>query len=522
MSKWGKIGFLVSGLSLLVLFVTRLILGGWMDLLWVPFGLFCGAFVMAVAVDYKFYFDFLSMRTTKHGMNMGVLILLSVILLVAINFLGTRFDKTFDMTKEKLNTLSEPTLQALGGLDDDLKLLVFYRGTDDKELRGQLKQNFQTYVDANPRVKIQFMDALLEVEAAKKYLESQRFAVVLDYKGKRAQIDEPYDEEKTTSAIFKVTAKEDKTIYFLTGHGERDIDGDGGENIKMFAENLRSDGYKVAKLNTMAGEKLPPPPAVVVIAGPRSPLLDGELDGLREFARAGGHLLILADPGEKHNLALLTKSVGVEFRNNYILNEFDNLEQLGPQAALGADYDRNSDITKKFFLGGRVMGSIFMLASEVARAGDASTELTFKDIVKTTPKAYVSNQPKPVKNPEPRSVTIGVSVSGPVTALAKKVGDEAAKKDGDKKADFSAVVFGDSDFMSNQYIRLGANRDLAMNTVAYLANDANHISVRPKTPEATPLELTTTKEIVVILAGLSLPLCLIILSGFFWYRRRNL
>src|ERR1700689_2294399 len=106
MSKWGKISYLVSGLSLLMLLVARLILGGWIEYLWAPFVISIATFVFALAVDYKFYLEFLSMRTTKHGMNMGALIGLCLVLIVALNYLGTRFDKSFDMTKEKLNTLS--------------------------------------------------------------------------------------------------------------------------------------------------------------------------------------------------------------------------------------------------------------------------------------------------------------------------------------------------------------------------------------------------------------------------------
>src|SRR5262245_16350943 len=160
MSKWGKISFLISGLSLLVLLTARLILQGWLDFLYAPLIVAVVGFVLALAVDFKFYLEFLTLKTTKHGMNMGVMIVLSFVLLVAVNFLGVRFDKTFDFTKEKINTLSDQTQQAVKGLDDELKILVFYRGTDDKELRGQLKSNFQSYMDLSPKIKMSFIDAL--------------------------------------------------------------------------------------------------------------------------------------------------------------------------------------------------------------------------------------------------------------------------------------------------------------------------------------------------------------------------
>lgn len=88
MSKLAKILWLVSGLSLMALLTIRYILGGWeTDWMYLPLGLFVICFFVALVVDYKFYFEFLTLKTTKHGMNMGVLILLVMALLVSVNFL---------------------------------------------------------------------------------------------------------------------------------------------------------------------------------------------------------------------------------------------------------------------------------------------------------------------------------------------------------------------------------------------------------------------------------------------------
>ncbi len=514
MSKWGKICYLVGGLSLLVMLVARLLLQGWIDYLFVPFFIGIAAVLGALIIDYKFYLEFFTMKTTKRGMNMGVIILLALVLIVAVNFLGVQFDHSFDMTKEKLNTLSDQSIEALKNLKGDLKILVFYRGGEDKDLRVQLRQNFEIYTDASSKVKLRFVDALTNPDLAKQYLEHQRFAVMVDYDGRRVQIDDPYNEEKTTSAILKVEEKTQKTIYFLTGHGERSIDGAEQENIKGFAEALREDGYRVAAIDLMKGDKLPPPPGVVVIDGPHSAFLDAELDELRKFAEAGGRLMICIDPGLSHNLAQLTNSFGVEFHNNYVINEFEQLNELGPLAALGGEYDRQSPITKKFYEGGRVMGSIFMIASEVTAAHSAPSGLTIANLVSSSPQAYVSNDPKPSKNPERRVVTLAVSVHGAL--------DAAAKNPTPAQKNFEAVVFGDSDFTDNTFFRFGANKDLAMNSVSWLADDMSHISIRPKVPEATPLELTSTKQIIFLLSGLGMPLAFVVLGGFFWYRRRSL
>ena len=62
---------------------------------------------------------------------------------------------------------------------------------------------------------------------------------------------------------------------------------------------------------------------------------------------------------------------------------------------------------------------------------------------------------------------------------------------------------------------------MALNTMAYLARESDLISIRPKDPVGTKLIMTTTQKGVVVVAGISLPLVLLIFSGVFWYRRRN-
>ena len=52
------------------------------------------------------------------------------------------------------------------------------------------------------------------------------------------------------------------------------------------------------------------------------------------------------------------------------------------------------------------------------------------------------------------------------------------------------VVYGDSDFASNLYYQQAANGNLFMNTVTWLAQDENFISIRPKDPQDRRLTMT--------------------------------
>lgn len=507
MSKWGKISYLICGLSILVLFVARFILQGWIDYLYVPMVVSIVAFVAALVVDFRFYIDFLSMKTTKHGMNMGVMILLSLVLVVAVNFLGVRFDKTFDVTKEKINSLSEQSIGIVKALKEDLHVRIFYKGKSLKERAKEIKADFRMYESFGPFIKVQTVDANADVETAKKYLaSSEAFAAIIEYKGRRLPIlgeggpDRPvYQERNITSAIMKITREQPMSIYFLTGHGEKDIDQSGIDGIKSFAEALRNDGYTVAKLNLLVGDKLPAPPAVLALVGPRTSYTENEIEQIRNFATNGGHLFVAIDPGEKHSLALLTKSFGVEFRNNYILNEVSGTDE-GLIGAVGFEFDSASEVTKLLAQGRSL--AIFPYASELAKAPDAPSEYTFRDIVKSHPRAYTAPTPMAAKGEPVRKVsTIAMTVKG---------------------GKFSGVFFGDSDFLVNGNIQKFMHFDLAINSVAFLFDDEVNLTIRPKNMEATPLQITRDKGIFIIMAGVSLPLCLIILSGLFWYRRRNL
>lgn len=515
MSKLGKIGYLICGLSLVILIVARLILGGWINYLYVPLGLGAASFLMALIVDYKFYLDVFSMRTTKHGMNMGTLILMALALVVAVNYGGKRFDKTADLTEGKLHSLSEQSEKALKDLRSNVKIRVFYKGADQKDQRQRAKESLQVYLDASPKLSIEFINSLVDVKTAKEYLKSfDQLTVVAEMDGKRVQIDEPMDEEKVTAALLKLNKTEEKTIYFLTGHGERNLDNSGPEGLSELKTALQGSAFTVEKLNLLKGDAMPKTGSVIAIVGPKTQILQNELDEIRKFAREGGSLFLGFDPGENHQGALLTKSLGIEFKNNYVFNDKVRLLGVGMAAILGMVFDPDSDITKAF--AGTDNYSLFFLGSEVTRATDANSDLVIRDIVKTEGSAFaVDRIDRQATNVDRREYVLGITAQG---SLQKPEGSDALTKG----PEFRGAFFGDSDFTTNQILFQGVNRDLVLNTFAFLAKEDGLISIRPKRPAGTEMTLTENQRYGTIVAGVSLPLLLIILSGVLWFRRKGL
>ncbi len=130
------ISYYLAALSLIVAIVLRLTTGMWLninDLFVALAGAFLG---FAVFKDFALYRDFLTMRTTKHGMSMGLTIVLAVVSLVCINFLANRHNKTWDVTQEKLNSLSDQSVKVAKSLQSDLEVKVFYKGGAAQEERS--------------------------------------------------------------------------------------------------------------------------------------------------------------------------------------------------------------------------------------------------------------------------------------------------------------------------------------------------------------------------------------------------
>ena len=116
----------------------------------------------------------------------------------------------------------------------------------------------------------------------------------------------------------------------------------------------------------------------------------------------------------------------------------------------------------------------------------------------------------------------GIDIKGPVAlgAVSTKAiaGDDKEKKYG-KEA--RVVVIGDSDFANNTYIRMQRNGDLFLNTVSWLAEDEDLISVRPKSQENRTVQMTEGRSTLLKwLSLIFLPGSILIMGIVVWVRRR--
>jgi len=147
--------------------------------------------------------------------------------------------------------------------------------------------------------------------------------------------------------------------------------------------------------------------------------------------------------------------------------------------------------------------------------------------VETSPKSWAESDVKALltsgqvsldeaKGDKKGPVSIAAAVSAPSTEPAKP--GEAA--DG-PKPETRVVVFGDSDFVATSGLGIQGNRDLFLNTVGWLSQQENLISIRPKSPNDSRITLTATQQTNIMLLSLLIIPAFIFGSGVYsWWRRR--
>ena len=508
MSRFGKVFWFIAGLSVLILGITRFIIGGWIDILYIPLSSFLLFFVLGLIFDFKFYLEIFTAKTTKRGLNLSVAISLFIVILVSINYLGVRYNVFWDATDSKLNSVALETKKILDDLKAPIFFKIFYRGKQDTRSQTRLRDFLAIYKRVSRTVNIEFIDAYVENEVAQKYLKdvSRMTGPVffIEYKNKKVKVKSPFEEAEVTSAIVQAVQSKSAVVYFLEGHGERKLDVEDVAGLSQLKEQLLAFSISPRTLNLIQTNSIPKDADILAIVGSKGPLLTNELKLVRNFVKSGKNLFIAVDPGQGHNLALLTKSFGIGFQNNYILNDRLQIQGRGRAGALGLIFSQGSEITRDLGEEGAQKLAVFDLASSLLLEKTQGRSSSF--LVKSAPNSYAFHSLGRAAGKEFKSFDIGAI---------------SVKSSSGSKVASSVVVFGDSDFLSNKDFNLGLNADLALNSFQYLNQNKKLINIKPKKPKGTQLHLTQATTNIIIVVGLFLPIIFFAWAAFLWFRRRN-
>lgn len=454
--------------------------------------------------------ELFGLRQTKYGANAILAILAVLGILVLINFIFYKENVRFDLTKNKKYSLSDQTKKVLSQVNQDIKITAFYQSSAKDEVANLLKE----YQAQNKKLKVEFIDPDTKPAEAKKYGVERYGTLILEMGDKKQEVVES-TESDITSAILKLVKKEKKNIYFLTGHGEKSIDTTDERGYSNIKDKLLKENYQVKVLNLITKPEIPKDVSVLIIAGPQKRILDKEKELLGKFLNDGGKIYFLLDPKSETKsdigLADLLSKWGIEWNDNLVIDPAKYfLEDVG------------TVVIDKWFLHKiteKLPGVFFPGVSKVATKKDAPKDLTVESLAKSSGSSWLEI------NTGTRQVKFdsGKDEKGPVSVMAaveKKKDDKKENKN--KKAGTRIVVTGDSDFAVNSFAEILSNQDLFINSIAWLAEEEELISIRPKAPEDRKVALTGGQaKAVFYLTVIGMPLVVIVGGILMWVKRKR-
>jgi ABC-type uncharacterized transport system involved in gliding motility auxiliary subunit len=314
-------------------------------------------------------------------------------------------------------------------------------------------------------------------------------------------------EEDITGAIIKVTQDKVKTVCFVTGHGEKSLTDDGEDGYSHLDAGLKKENYVTRTLNLVSENGVASDCSVVVIAGPTQQFFPQEAEMLNQYLAGSGKGLILVDPQTDPKLGEIFQAWNTNVGDNVVIDSsgVGSLLGAGPAIPLVTTFGE-SPITKNF---ARSM-TFFPLARTVSIADKSKTDPQIVELLKTSPQSFTVPNLKQGQN----KLTFNPDTAGPlslgVAASRKAEGGEAR-----------VVVIGNSTFAANPYVGLQKNGDLFYNTIDWLAQDENLISIRPKSQTNRRVTLTQGQSSALTWLDLIILPGIVIFSGvYIWWKRR--
>ncbi|MBI4455694.1 MAG: GldG family protein [Acidobacteria bacterium] len=441
-------------------------------------------------------------RAVRYGSAASAIILILLGILGLVNFLGYRHSKRFDLTENQLFSLSDQSKKVAQNLKMDVTVNGFF-----KDNAPSFADLMEEYRSAGKRIHYAVVDPQTDPGKAKEF-GVQKFGDVVVTSGSKKERIESATEESITNAIIKVTREKNKTLYFMSGHGERDINSDDAGGLAMARQKLESQNYDVKTLTLATEKTIPIDAAVVAIVGPRFSLLLPEVEALQNYANQGGKILLLADPETKPGLESFLKPKGIELDDDVVLDVsgIGQLFGMGPAAPLITHYEGHP-ITEGF----EGTMTFFPLSCSISTPSATEQGFSTQVLLKTNPSSWGETDLKVGS----AKFDAGKDRQGPLN-----LGVAATKAIDDKQA--RMVVIGDSDFATTAYFGNQRNGDLFLNAVSWLAEDADLMAIRPRNPQSRRLNLSIAEAnflfyfAVVLMPGVALAAGIAV-----WWKRRS-
>jgi gliding-associated putative ABC transporter substrate-binding component GldG len=499
-------------------------------------------------------------------------------IIVLVNILSVYFFTRFDLTKDRLYTLSDASKNLVKNLDDKLTIKAFFSedlpapyNNNRRFLKDQL-DDYRAYSKGNLQYEFVSVDEEKTGPEAQKYgippvqvqvvkedkmeVKKAYMGLVFLYEDKQETIPviQSLDnlEYEISSIIKRLTSSNMQRIGLASGHGEPSP-----QEIKNIFQ-LLSKQYQVIPVELKGSNPIPADINALLVISPDKKFSEPEKFQIDQYIMKGGKAAFMlnkfkADLKQQFAQPLdlgmddMLLNYGVKVNNDIVIDAIcasvTVMQQAGgltfqnqipyPAIPVANEFNENVSMVK----GLKNVVFFFISSLDTAQGAKGGSKSTV--FIKSSRKSgrlndfmYIDPTIKyPEKNYNESGIPLAVTIEGSLKSFyaGKPVPQDTSNPVSntaqimEKSPSTRIVVMGDGDFMKDEYLGSKDNLLLLQNIVDYLVDDIGLISIR--TRQTTPLMLEQTSEgtkKALKYGSVLIPPALVIIYGLFRWRMRNI
>ena len=470
-------------------------------------------------------------KRVRYGGFAAFVTLAAIVVLLVINLIFQQLPAEVDMTKNRLFSLSEQTLELIHSLQQDVTIYALYSpGRESPNVIDVL----QKYVRASNKIRLEYIDPDKNPVFLKKYAaegENLSNGTIIFESGDIFKVIASFDlydvtysqqgeaqvmgfkaEQRFTNALLYVTSGVTPKIYVLGGHSEYTLTQLG------LLQTVERENFDIEQLNLLTTPEVPEDADIVLIMSPEFDLTEREANALSTYLEdRNGSALFFFD----YNDADLTHfndvlaSFGVRIGKGIVMESDRNLLYSPDNPLFIAPKLLDHDITKPLMSDNLTVLMPNNLPVETLDIVKRNVDI--QPLMQTSDSSWIRtnlDNSSMLKQPS--------DVPGPVNlavAISKKK-SEMSEPEG-----YRIVVAGNASFIGSisYFGNLKPNIDFFLNSLAWLNKRTDSISVRSKSLFEFPLRMSATMQLVY--AGifvLLIPIGILVAGLVVWLRRRHL
>ena len=466
------------------------------------------------------------------GTNTLLLIAILIAVVILINSAVQSLELTpIDCTSNKEYTLTNESKERVANIQSDVN--VYFVGYDDSSTQVSLARQ---YNKANDKIKIEVIDTNERTDIASKYnVTNDSKAIIIENgeKSKTLYSDDLYTydssyqtidltEEKITSSILNVTSDKIANVYFLSGYSDYSLEYSGG--MYYLSSYLKDEVLNYQTLDILIKGAIPDDCDTLVITTPNKDFDELTTNEITKYINNGGKILWLnsnyAEAKDLPNVNKILALYGVNpFSAGYVYETDNSRTALGYASCIVEDLG-STDIAKK------LTDVVMLNATKININEDGLEDLgvTKQDIITTSSTSYfranVSNTSSSQDGDEQGGFTLGA-------IFTKKISNE--DEDSENSVESTLVIFGDNNFVSdvqivsqvNPMIFLANNKDLMLNSIAYLTDNNEDITIRKDYTKSSDFMPTDEQKQNIVRIIFTVPIAIIFFGFVVWQVRRR-